>query len=156
MNNGIPHDHSMQEYACDLTGCTFYFDNQDSNTNKIRAIQNGETILLFAIEESADSVEAYITIPDGFNCIHYKKGIETVSFKSSNAHLTYHGRPKRKKITGEIHIKNDGHDPLTGRADKSEAPVVSSSNFEIYPLPICRIELNEGVDRVTPQEEIIN
>ena len=156
MNNGIPHDYSMQEYGCDLTRCTFYFDNHASNTNKIRAVLDGKTILLFAIKENTSSVNAYITIPDNINCIHYKDATQTVTFQTSNAHLTYHGRPKGKKITGEIHIKNDGSDPLIGKADKMEAPVASSSNIEIHPLPICRIELSESVGSVTPPDEIIN
>lgn len=156
MNNGIPHDYSMQEYGCDLTGCTFYFDGHDSNTNRIRATLNGETILLFSLKEGAGLVDAYITIPDNFNCIHYRNAVQTVTFQSDNAHLSYHGRPKRKKITGEIHIKSDGSDPLKGKTDKKEAPVASSSNIEIHPLPICRIELSESVGRVTPPDKAIN
>lgn len=156
MNNGIPHDYSMQRYVCDLTGCTFYFDNHISNKNKVRAILDGETILSFALEENADSVDAFITIPDNFNCIHYKGGIATKNFQSNNAHLTYHGRPKKKKISGEIHIKSEGMDPLKGKADKTEAPVASSSNIELHPLPICRIELSETAGRVTSPDKAIN
>jgi len=156
MNNGTPHDYSIQEYACDLTGCTFYFDNHTSNTNKIRATCRGKNILLFSIEERTDSVEIYVTIPDNFHCIHYKNGTSTKKYRSKNAHLTYHGKPKRKKITGEIHIKNDGLNTFKGEVDKTEAPVASSSNIEIHPLPICRIELSESIGSVTPQNNIFN
>ncbi len=83
MNNGTPHDYSRQEFVCDLTGCTFYFDNHVSNTNKIRAIRAGLTTLLFAIRENTDSVDAYITIPDRFDCIHYKDASQTTTFQSS-------------------------------------------------------------------------
>jgi hypothetical protein len=155
-NNGTPHDYSRQELVCDLTGCTFFFDNHVSNTNKIRAIRAGLTTLLFAIREKTDFVDAYITIPDKFDCIHYKGASQVTTFQSRNAHLTYHGRPKRKKITGEIHVKNDGVDPFRGRADKTEAPVVSSRNIEVHPLPICRIELSEDVGSLTSSDEIAN
>lgn len=63
MNNGTPHDYSSQDYACDLTGCTFYFDNHMSNTNKIRATYCGKDILLFSIAEGADSVEIIVFSP---------------------------------------------------------------------------------------------
>lgn len=156
MNNGTPHDYSQQEYACDLTGCTFYFDNHTSNTNRIRATLNGKNILLFSMEERTDSVEIYITIPDSFHCIHYKNGTPTKKCLSRNAHLTYHGKPKKKKIAGEIHIKNDGRNTFKGEADKTEAPVASSSNIEIHPLPICRIELSGNIGSVTPKNKISN
>jgi len=156
MNNGTPHDCSLQEYACDFTGCTVYFDNHTSNTNRIRASFNGKNVLLFSIEERTDSVEIYITIPDKFHCIHYKNGTSTKICLSKNAHITYHGKPKGKKITGEIHIINDGLNTFKGEADKTEAPVASSSNIEIHPLPICRIELSENIGSVTPKNKIIN
>jgi len=156
MNNGTPHDYSQQEYACDLTGCTFYFDNHISNMNKIRATFKGKNVLLFSIEERTDSVEIYITIPDNFNCIHYKNGASTKICLSKNAHLTYHGKPKKKKITGEIHIKNDGLNTFKGEVDKIEAPVASSSNIEIHPLPLCRIELSGSMGSVTPKHNIFN
>ena len=156
MNNGTPHDHSLQEYACDLTGCTFYFDNHSFNTNKIRATFKGKNVLLFSIEERTDSVEIYVAIPDNFHCIHYKNGTSTKICLSKNAHLTYHGKPKRKKITGEIHIKNDGLNTFRGEVDKTEAPVASSSNIEIHPLPVCRIELSESIGKVIPKTNIVN
>jgi len=156
MNNGIPHDYSQQKYACDLSGCTYYFNNHSSNTNMIRALYKGENILFFSIEEHHDFVEIYITIPDSFHCKHYKNGKRTRNSLSKNAHLTYHGKPKRKKISGEIHIKNNGSNILKGEVDKMEAPIASSSNIEIHPLPICRIELSNTINSITPQKSILN
>lgn len=156
MNNGIPHDYSTQEYACDLTGCTFYFDNHVANTNRVRAVLDGKTILAFALRENAGSVEAYLTMPDGVDCVHYKNATETVVFTSRDAHLTYHGKPNGKKLTGAIHVKNNGVDPLKGEADKTDAPIASSSNIEIHPLPICRIELSDSIDGVSPPDDIVN
>ncbi len=156
MNNGIPHNYSLQEYICELSGCTYYFDNHSSNTNMIRASHKGENILLFSIEERHDSVEIYITIPDNFHCNHYKNGTLTRKSLSEKAHLTYHGKPKRKKISGEIHIKNNGLNIFNGEADKTEAPIASSSNIYIHPLPICRIELSNIISSVTPKKSIFN
>jgi len=156
MNNGISHDYYGQKYFCDLTRCTYYFDNHKSNINTIRATYKGENILLFKIEEHHDSVEIYITIPDNFYCNHYKNGTLTQEILSKKAHLTYHGKPKRKKISGEIHIKNNNHNPLKGKADKTEAPLASSSNIEMHPLPICRIELTDIIGNVNTNKNISN
>lgn len=156
MNNGIPHNYSQQEYICDLSGCTYYFDNHSSNTNILKALFKGENILLFSIKEHHDSVEIYITIPDNFRCNHYKNGNLTQNYLSEKAHLTYHGKPKRKKISGEIHIKNNGFNIFNGEVDKTEAPIASSSNIEIHPLPICRIELSNTIGSVTPKKSIFN
>lgn len=156
MNNGTAHDYSSQEYACDLTGCTFYFDNHMSKTNKIRATYGGKDILLFSITEGTDSVEIIVAIPDDFGCIHYKNGACTKICISKNGHLTYHGKSKRKKITGEIHIKNDGVNIFKGESDKTAAPVASSSNIESHPLPMCRIELSGNIGAVVPTDDIRN
>lgn len=156
MNNGTPHDYSLQEYACDFTGCTYYFDNHVLNTNKIRATLNGKNVLLFSVKESSDSVEIYITIPDDFHCFHYKKGGLTNTCISENTHLTYHGKSKRKKITGEIHISSDGSNPLKGESEKTEAPVASSSDIKTHPLPICRVELSRNIGNIKSENNITN
>ena len=56
INNGIVHDYSNQEFACDFTGCTFYFKNNGLEENKIRAIYKQKNILLFSIKETQDVV----------------------------------------------------------------------------------------------------
>jgi len=156
MNNGVPHNYSKQKYICDLSGCTYYFDNYSSNINKLKATYKGENILLFSIEEHRNSVEIYITIPDNFHCNHYKNGILTQKLLSKNAHLTYHGKPKKRKISGEIHIKNNGYNIFNSEVDKVEAPTASSNNIKVHPLPICRIELSNIIENVIPKNDILN
>ena len=156
MNNGIPHDFSHQEYASDLTGCAFYFDSYKENTNRINANIAGRCVLSFLLKEKNNLVDVYVTIPENFNCIHYKKGRITKKYLSKDAHLTYHGKARKKKITGEIHIKSSGKNIFKGESDKTEAPKASSRNIKIYPLPICRIELSDTVGNVTPKNDIGN
>ena len=157
INNGIAHDCSNQEFACDFTGCTFYFKNNGLEENKIRAIYKQKNILLFSIKETQDAVDIYIKFQKNFNCIHYKNAEVTEQFPSSEkTHLTYHGKPKKNKITGEIHIKDKGVNPFKGRADKVEAPLASSSNLKIYPLPICRIELSNKINKIEKPKNVVN
>ncbi len=156
MNNGTPHDYSAQEYECDLSRCTFYFDNQVADANTMRAELDGKTILTFALRENAGSVDVYLAIPDGVSCVHYKNAAESVAFTSCNAHLSYHGRPKRKKMSGTIHVTNDGVDPFKGKTDKTDAPMSSTSNIDIHPLPLCRIELSDNIGCLIPSDDIVN
>jgi hypothetical protein len=72
-------------------------------------------VLAFCLKELAAGIEIFITIPDGYECIHFKNGAVTSSITSNRAHLTYHGHTKRKKISGEIILatyeyKNSNHD----------------------------------------------
>lgn len=156
MNNGTPHDFSHQEYICDLSPCTFHFDNRRSNKNILKAMHENEDVLAFAIQEQPSSVDVFISFPDDYDCVHYKKGKITSVHVSKKSHLTYHGQPKRKKLSGEIHVKSDGDNPLKGEAAKTEAPIASSSNIEIHPLPICRIELCENPGRIAATLDIEN
>ncbi|MBU4301123.1 MAG: hypothetical protein KKB09_07965, partial [Nanoarchaeota archaeon] len=142
------------EYA---TGCTFYFKNNGLEENKVRATYKQKNILLFSIKEIKNIVDIYIKFPKKFNCIHYKNSKDTKKFPSSDeAHLTYHGKPKKNKITGEIHIKDKGINPFKGKSDKVEAPLASSSNIKIYPLPICRIELSNTINKIEKLENVTN
>ncbi len=155
MNNGIPHDFSRQDYLCDVSRCTFYFDT-GSNRTLLKGNHKGQPFSAFCIEESEGAVEVYITIPDGFECTHYKNGIITSSVVSDCSHLTYHGRPKRKKVTGEIHIKSSGGNPLNGKSPYTEAPTASSSNIQVHPLPLCRIELSDAPGIIIDKPDIVN
>lgn len=155
MNNGSKHNISGQEFLSDLSRCTYYFAGSGLE-NRIKALQNGTPILAFCLKELDSGVNAYITIPDGYQCIHYKNGSITSTVFSNNAHLTYHGCPKRKKMTGEIHVSSSGNNPLRGRSSHTAAPTASSSNIELHPLPICRIELSPNPGRIQPHSEVEN
>ncbi|MEC5211452.1 hypothetical protein RCH20_002541 [Psychrobacter sp. PL15] len=155
MNNGIKHDIHGQKYRSDFSLCTYYFDSHES-VAKIKALRDGKPILAFCLKELDGGVEVFITIPDGYECMHFRKGKLTSNIESKNAHLTYHGIAKRKKMTGEIHISSDGCNPLKGNAPYTEAPNVSSSNIELHPLPVCRIELSESTGKVATHSDIEN
>ncbi len=155
MNNVIRHSYFGQEYISELSGCSFYFPTEDSQ-NKIMGVFKGKVFCIFSLKEIEGGVEVYISFPDNYKCHHYMKGKLVHEFKSDNAHLTYHGSPKRKKMSGEIHIKNNGENPLKGRANLLEAPRVSTSNIELHPLPICRIELTGEPGIVDSKKEVNN
>lgn len=155
MNNGIKHDIRGQKYRSDFSLCTYYFDSHES-VAKIKALRDGKPILAFCLKELDGGVDVFITIPDGYECMHFRKGKLTSNIESKNAHLTYHGIAKRKKMTGEIHISSDGYNPLKGKAPYTEAPNASSSNIELHPLPVCRIELSESTGQIAEHRHIEN
>lgn len=156
MNNGIKHKLTNENFRSDLSECTYYFDNQ-SNQNSLRAILSGDNKIIFNIKEIKNKLDIYIKIPNNTICNHHKNGKLINSIVSSNAHLSYHGSPKRKKISGEIHIKNNENtNPLAGQSDKTEAPIASSSDIKIHPLPICRIEFCDVVPTINTKTFINN
>lgn len=155
MNNGTKHDILGQEFLSDLSNCTYYFPCS-SLENRVKALHCGEAIVAFCLKELDSGVDVYITIPDKYQCIHYKNGTVTSTITSDNAHLTYHGSPKRKKVTGEIHISSSPGNPLKDRSGYTAAPTASSSNIELHPLPICRIELSESPGRIHPHSQVEN
>lgn len=155
MNNGKKHNVHGQKYRSELSHCTYYFDS-NGLVARTKALHGGKPILAFCLKELNAGVEVYITIPNGYECMHFRKGIVTSSVESKDAHLTYHGITKRKKITGEIHISSDGYNPLKGKAPYTEAPNASSSNIELHPLPVCRIELSESTGQIADHRHIEN
>lgn len=156
INNATRHDFSMQEYACDLTGCSFYFGGRGRAENSARATLSGSNVLLFKLTERSGAIDAIITIPDGFSPTHYYRGRGTPDQVSNAAHLTYHGRQKRKKMSGEIHLVNNGLNRFSGASNKVAAPLSICDDIEKYPLPICRIELCDQTGHVQPQSDIPN
>lgn len=155
MNNGIRHDSTGQQFLSEISRCAYYFFS-DSHENRLKGIFESREFVAFCLKESESSVDAYVTIPDGYECIHYKKGAITSSVKSRNAHLTYHGTPKRRKITGEIHVIIDQANPLKGQSTYTEAPLACSSNVQIHPLPICRIELSSNPGEINQSSKTAN
>ncbi len=155
VNNGIQHDYTNQCFVTELTGSSFYFPST-ANENSLRGLFIGKDVILFNIKETDNDVDVIVSIPDGFDCVHYWKGKVTSKTESKNAHLTYHGRRKRKKATGEIHVISDGMDPLSGKCPYTESHISSSSNIRDHPLPICRIELSKNPGSVVPKKAIIN
>ncbi|MFM8443326.1 MAG: hypothetical protein ACKN9W_08295 [Methylococcus sp.] len=156
INNATRHDFSKQEYACDLTGCSFYFGGRGKTGNSARATLLGSNVLLFRLTETDGAIDVIITIPDGFSPTHYYRGRGTPDQLSKAAHLTYHGRPKRKKMSGEIHLVNNGFNRFSGASNKVAAPLSFSEDIGKYPLPICRIELCHQTDHVKPKSDIPN
>ena len=155
INNAIKHNFSRQEYIGELTGCSAYFPSS-GKTNSARAMIHGCDVLLFKLSEAAGTVDAIISIPDDFSSIHYFRNQATTDGITKDAHLTYHGRPKRKKMTGEIHLVNDGQNRFFGQSNRVAAPLSVSSDIKTHPLPICRIELNLQAGKVQPRNSIPN
>ncbi|MCF6269886.1 MAG: hypothetical protein L3J41_09255 [Melioribacteraceae bacterium] len=157
MNNGIKYiHHKYNEYVTELSGCTYFFDNNGAKENKVKAVANGIDNIIFTIKEIDGNVESCIFIPNGFKCQHTKRGIVTTDFYSNGSHLTYHGNPKRKKMSGQIHIKNGTNNPLIAQSDKTEAPRSSTTDIVLFPLPICRIELANEVEKLNENSFISN
>jgi hypothetical protein len=156
INNATRHDFSRQQYACDLTGCSFYFDGCGKTNNSARATLLGSNVLLFKLKETGGAVDAFISIPDGFSATHYYRGCGTPDNLTKAAHITYHGQPKRNKMSGEIHLVNNGQNRLSGTSNVVSAPVSFCNNIGKYPLPICRIELSCQAGLLQPRSAIPN
>ncbi len=155
INNGQPHNFFRQEFVSQLSGCTYYYKS-DKYENKIAGLFEGKRVVSLCLKESSEGVDVYIAVPDGCRCVHYNKGKITSDIVSVNAHLTYHGKAKRKKMTGEIHVISDNNNPLKAKSAYTEAPTASSNNIQIHPLPLCRIELSENPGQLGRGEDIEN
>lgn len=155
INNGEPHNPLGQEFISELSGCTYYYKS-DEYENKIKGLFEGNEVAAFCLKESREGTDVYIAIPDGYHCVHYNKGKITSDILSVDAHLTYHGKSKRKKMSGEIHVVSGNNNPLKGKSPYTEAPIASSSNIEIHPLPLCRIELSENPGELSRKGNIEN
>lgn len=156
LHNAIPHESSKQEYACNLTRCSFYFGGQTKTSNSARATLSGLDVLLFKLQEENGEVDVFISIPDDFLPTHYFQDNATTGQRTKAAHLTYHGRSKKKKMSGEIHLVSNGHNIFSGTSNMVSAPLAFSSDIPKYPLPICRLELNLSAGRVHPKKYIPN
>lgn len=158
INNGSPFDIRKSNYLTPFSKCTFFFTNIGGEENRIRATYNGQNILGFVIKETSKVTDLIINIPEHCNCVHYWKGNRTANgvISSSDTHLTYHGKAKEKKQSGEIHIKKDGRNILVGRANVLEAPISSSDDLSIYPLPLCRFELSARISNISLKHNINN
>ena len=154
INNATRHDFSRQEYACDLTGCSYYFGGCGKADNSVRATLSGSNVLLFKLKERNGAIDVIISVPDDFSPTHYYRGQRTSDQLTKAAHLTYHGRPKRKKMSGEIHLVNNGLNRFSGASNKVAAPLSFSNDIGKYPLPICRIELSNQAGHLQPQSDI--
>jgi len=155
LNNGTLHDSTGQQFLSEISRCTYYFGS-GSGENRLKGLFGTKEFVAFCLTESESSVDVYVTIPDGYECIHYRKGSITSSIQSSDSHLTYHGTPKRKKVTGEIHVVTGQRNPLKGKSPYVEAPLASSSNIKVHPLPICRIELSPDPGELKQQSKTLN
>lgn len=155
-NNARPYDYTKQQYACDLTGCAFYFGGQTKTNNSARATLSGLDVLLFKLEEKNGAVDIFISMPNDFLPTHYFQGNETPDLLTRDAHLTYHGQSKKKKMSGEIHLVNNGQNKFSGKTNVVSAPLAFSSDIAKYPLPICRLELNLSAGRVQPKRDTPN
>ena len=120
------------------------------------ALKTTRIQVLFKLSEAEGAVDAIITIPDEFSSIHYFRNQASTDGITKDAHLTYHGRPKRKKMTGEIHLVNNGRNRFSGQSNQVAAPLSFSNDIAKYPLPICRIELNLQARKVQPRNSISN
>jgi hypothetical protein len=120
INNATRHDFSGQKHVCDITGCSFYFSGRGKADNSARGTLSGSNVLLFKLTERNGAIDAIITIPDDFSPTHYYQAQGTPDQLSKTAPLTYHGRPKRKKMSGEIHLVNNGLNRFSGISSIAE------------------------------------
>jgi len=149
MNNGVKID---TEIISSLQNCSYVFKKNNVNKNTLYGLYNNTPVIAFSIDETKKKSDIYISIPKDILCEHYKDSKITIANKSTeNTHLTYHGNSinkKHKQLKGELHLKLDNKVVLKHESNKLEAPISSSRDIEKYPLPLCRIELSDKLNRL--------
>lgn len=154
LNNGLPHD--RKEVLCDLSKCSYFF-NDEGPENFIGGHYAGSTVIACKLTERDGKADLFISIPPNLSCNHFFRARVTHSIVStSDSHLSYHGRTKAKKESGEIHFVVDGRNVLKERSNLLEAPLAHSDDLALFPLPICRLEFSESIGSITPHVEIRN
>lgn len=132
----------------ELKNLTYFFYSSEDNS-KLKATKNGNTVLAFSLSEIKGKMNLYISLPKNILCEHYKDGIKTSEILSSDdTHLSYHGNSNKRKQKGEIHINHQKQRVHKERENLLEAPLCTSNDISFYPLPICRIELNESINEL--------
>lgn len=130
----------------DFNNLTYFFYSIEENS-KLKATKNGNTVLAFSLSEIKGKMNLYISLPKNIMCEHYKDGIKTCEILSSDGtHLSYHGNSNKRKQKGEIHINHHEQRVHKERENLLEAPLCTSNDISFYPLPICRIELNNTIN----------
>lgn len=154
LNNG--RKHRPGDVRCDLTDCTFFFPGRDRK-NLLMGHWGASTAVAFAITEAPQKIDVIVSIPPAVTCEHYDKGCLTSSINGgTDTHLTYHGRAKGKKQSGETHLVVDGRKVLKDRANLLEAPLAESDDLCVFPLPLCRLELCDAPGATGTKERIQN
>lgn len=157
MNNGKVFPYWSYKVLTDFSQNTYFFKS-DSLENSIKCLFQGTEILGLKIEEIENGLKLFVKLPPNLVCQHFveNRSTEYTINSDEDTHLTYHGHEKGKKLTGEIHISQSGDRIGKDRTNLLEAPVAESSELEIFPLPICRVEFNEIVLPVELNSRIQN
>lgn len=173
MNNGIKFKRINKSLVTPFDEMIYFFPSY-SNKNLLKGVYNNETKLAMSLEETSNKQDLYVKFGELFEVMHFinnkptpfyinKKPIYTLTCLKQT-HLTYHGKGKNEKQSGEIHIKYEDYTPDLGKKpeiefgtkDLLEAPLSSSSDISKFPIPICRIQLSENIESISTKNEILN
>lgn len=139
---------------------TFEFERFETNENRVYFYTNGNILFGFKLEaKSLNDAHVYLTIPEDFRCIHFDGNMisKIGEIKSGpDTHLSYHGRHRKKKISGEIHVTQNKKRIGAGYQNKIEAPLLRESQLNIYPLPICKLYFNSKSHFINTSKRVHN
>lgn len=157
-NNARKFDYQKYEYQMVFSPYTYFYKIQSiGNENSLRATLDNVDVLALKIIESRSNTDLFVSFPENFVCTHFFRNSPSKSVTSSSGtHLTYHGSSKNKKHSGEIHLKQNNQRILSDRQNLLEAPLATSSNLRKFPLPICRFELTENIEKIKTKNKIHN
>jgi len=134
---------------------SFFSSHEKSNFLKINL--QGKTVLALKLSEEHNNIDVFIQIPPLFHCYHFFNGKITNEIVSTdNTHLTYHGKQKKLKQSGETHLIVDGQRSLKDRSNVLDAPLAVSKILIKYPLPLCRFELTKTLETIFTEKDIQN
>ena len=156
-NNAIRFDYQRYEYQMIFSPYTYFFKKPSGKSNSLRVTFNNKTVLSFKIDENNSKTDLFISLPKDFECTHFLKNKPSkLIISSPGTHLTYHGSSKNNKHSGEIHLKHNNQRILKDRQNLLEAPLATSSNLKLFPLPICRFELTRNIEPIKTKSRINN
>lgn len=138
----------------------YEFKNKYANENTLYVYDENKLKFAFTLKRySLKEINTYISFPKGFICQHYNKNkISKVGqvISNENCHLTYHGKTRKKKISGEIHISKNGKRIGKEAQNYLEAPLLTENDINTFPLPVCKFYFTKNMQSIETQKEIYN
>lgn len=139
---------------------TYEFVQKDKDENRLYLSLNDKINFAISLKRiSMNSLDVYVKIPKKFTCKHYdgNKISKVCSLVSSiNTHLTYHVKTRKKKISGEIHIKEDGKRIGADVQNCIEAPLLTSQDINTFPLPVCKLYFKKDCNPISLFKNVDN
>ena len=138
----------------------YEFDRFETNENRLYVYDKNNILFGLKLEVKFEKdINVYVTPPKDFKCSHYNGNkISRVGITTSNknTHLSYHGKKKKNKVSGEIHVSSNNKRIGAESQNYIEAPRLSEKQINVYPLPICKLYFKSKSNFITISKPVYN